>query len=269
MTSADSDGSAAAGRTDTTEVVRRRPRGTPFAPGQSGNPRGRPKGARNLNTIIAAALREQVTVRENDRTKRITKLEAAIRQLVNRAACRRSPGDARGHRARRSGSDPRREARHAPPRDEGRGRDRRAYAPHPERSMTDALSDEEVDAALRNDFYSFMVRCFRDLNTGPSLPALLACRGDGGEARGGSRRPDEAADRQHSAAPSEIARRLGRAARLAARPRSDAAIVNVTYGQELSDKFARDCRAVMTAAWYQRAVRDASCLGPRRRSRNW
>ena len=94
MTSADSDGSAAAGRTDTTEVVRRRPRGTPFAPGQSGNPRGRPKGARNLNTIIAAALREQVTVRENDRTKRITKLEAAIRQLVNRAAS----GEARATR---------------------------------------------------------------------------------------------------------------------------------------------------------------------------
>jgi hypothetical protein len=30
-----------------------------------------------------------------------------------------------------------------------------------------------------------------------------------------------------------------------------AAIVAVTYGQELSDKFARDCRAIMMASWYR------------------
>ena len=29
------------------------------------------------------------------------------------------------------------------------------------------------------------------------------------------------------------------------------AIVNVTYGQDLSDKFARDCRTVMTSEWHQ------------------
>jgi hypothetical protein len=29
------------------------------------------------------------------------------------------------------------------------------------------------------------------------------------------------------------------------------AIVNVAYGQDLSDKFARDCRAIMTSEWYQ------------------
>jgi hypothetical protein len=33
--------------------------------------------------------------------------------------------------------------------------------------------------------------------------------------------------------------------------RPSAAIINVTYGQELSDKFARDCRAIMSARWYQ------------------
>jgi predicted phage terminase large subunit-like protein len=30
-----------------------------------------------------------------------------------------------------------------------------------------------------------------------------------------------------------------------------AAVINVTYGQELSDKFARDCRAIMSTRWYQ------------------
>jgi Family of unknown function (DUF5681) len=65
---------------------RRPPVGTRFRPGQSGNPRGRPKGARNLSTVIAAALSERVAVNENGRRRRITKLEAAVKQLVNRAA---------------------------------------------------------------------------------------------------------------------------------------------------------------------------------------
>jgi len=64
----------------------RPPVGTRFRPGQSGNPRGRPKGARNLSTIVAAALSERVAVNENGRRRRITKLEAAVKQLVNRAA---------------------------------------------------------------------------------------------------------------------------------------------------------------------------------------
>jgi hypothetical protein len=69
----------------------RPPRATRFRPGQSGNPRGRPKGARNVSTVIASALGERVAVTENGRRRRITKLEAAIKQLVNRAAA----GDAR------------------------------------------------------------------------------------------------------------------------------------------------------------------------------
>ena len=64
----------------------RPPLATRFRPGQSGNPRGRPKGARNLSTVIASALSERVAVTENGRRRRITKLEAAIKQLVNRAA---------------------------------------------------------------------------------------------------------------------------------------------------------------------------------------
>ena len=38
--------------------------------------------------------------------------------------------------------------------------------------MTEEVSDEECDAALRDDFYSFMVRSFRDLNAGAAyLPS--------------------------------------------------------------------------------------------------
>ena len=62
------------------------PLATRFPAGTSGNPRGRPKGARNLATVVAATLAERVVVTENGRRKRITKLEAAVKQLVNSAA---------------------------------------------------------------------------------------------------------------------------------------------------------------------------------------
>ena len=40
------------------------------------------------------------------------------------------------------------------------------------------------------------------------------------------------------------------------------AIVNVTYAQDLSDKFARDCRMIMTSAWYQ-SLFDTRLASPR------
>jgi hypothetical protein len=67
------------------------PAATRFRKGASGNPRGRPRGARNFSTVVAATLGERLTITENGRRKRITKLEAAVKQLVNRAA----GGDAR------------------------------------------------------------------------------------------------------------------------------------------------------------------------------
>ena len=57
-----------------------------FRPGRSGNPRGRPKGAGNLGTVLAKTLRERVAVTENGTRRSISKLEAIIKQLVNKAA---------------------------------------------------------------------------------------------------------------------------------------------------------------------------------------
>jgi hypothetical protein len=65
---------------------RRPPLETRFCAGVSGNPRGRPKGARSLASVVATTLGERVAVTENGRRRRITKLEAAVKQLVNRAA---------------------------------------------------------------------------------------------------------------------------------------------------------------------------------------
>lgn len=62
------------------------PASTRFKRGQSGNPNGRPKGTLNIATVLAKALREQVVINEGGKRRVVTKLEAAAKQLVNKAA---------------------------------------------------------------------------------------------------------------------------------------------------------------------------------------
>ena len=57
-----------------------------FVKGQSGNPRGRPPGAKNLKTLLDQALNQPVIVTENGRRRKITKRQAIIAQLVNQSA---------------------------------------------------------------------------------------------------------------------------------------------------------------------------------------
>ena len=59
---------------------------TRFKKGISGNPHGRPKGTRNFATILLATLREKVVFNENGKRMVITKLDAILKQLVNKAA---------------------------------------------------------------------------------------------------------------------------------------------------------------------------------------
>jgi hypothetical protein len=60
---------------------------TRFAKGRSGNPRGRPKGSNNLATLLEQELNAPVPINENGQRKTVTKLHAAVKQLVNKAAC--------------------------------------------------------------------------------------------------------------------------------------------------------------------------------------
>jgi hypothetical protein len=62
------------------------PEHTRFRKGQSGNPKGRPKGTLNMATVLERTLREKVVITENGKRKIITKLEAAIKQLTNQVA---------------------------------------------------------------------------------------------------------------------------------------------------------------------------------------
>jgi len=62
------------------------PASSRFKPGKSGNPKGRPKNSKNFATTLQKELETLVEVTENGRKKTITKREAVVKQLVNKAA---------------------------------------------------------------------------------------------------------------------------------------------------------------------------------------
>ena len=69
----------------------RPPKATRFAPGNSGNPRGRPKGSRSVGAILKGIMTQKVTVTEGGRMRRVSRLEVMLLRLANDAA----RGDAR------------------------------------------------------------------------------------------------------------------------------------------------------------------------------
>ncbi|PLX35622.1 MAG: hypothetical protein C0605_09170 [Hyphomicrobiales bacterium] len=56
-----------------------------FKKGQSGNPKGRPKGQKNAATIIQKALNEKVTVNVNGHRRKMSKLEASLQVVQQKA----------------------------------------------------------------------------------------------------------------------------------------------------------------------------------------
>ena len=63
---------------------KRPPRKHRFKPGQSGNPRGRSKGAKGLKTILKKELSGRVRITESGKTRTISKMELLIKRLVEK-----------------------------------------------------------------------------------------------------------------------------------------------------------------------------------------
>ena len=79
----------AAADADNRVGYRRPPRHSRFQTGQSGNPRGRPRGVKSLPDIVRKIVGQKVTVTENGRARRVPRLEA----ILLRAAGEASRGD--------------------------------------------------------------------------------------------------------------------------------------------------------------------------------
>jgi hypothetical protein len=64
----------------------RPPRQHQFPKGKSGNPRGRPKGAKGLRAELLAAINEPVTITVNGKPKRMRTLSLVLKSLATQAA---------------------------------------------------------------------------------------------------------------------------------------------------------------------------------------
>jgi hypothetical protein len=61
------------------------PKAHQFKSGQSGNPKGRPKGVKNFSTDVAEELAEKIPVTEHGKAIKITKQRALIKALLSKA----------------------------------------------------------------------------------------------------------------------------------------------------------------------------------------
>jgi hypothetical protein len=64
----------------------RPPRKGQFKPGQSGNPRGRPKGSKNIRTYVSEHLNKKISIIEGGKTRKVPRAEAIAIQLATRPA---------------------------------------------------------------------------------------------------------------------------------------------------------------------------------------
>ena len=196
----------------------RPPRHTRFKPGQSGNPKGRPKGTKNLKTDLKEVLGEKIVVREGDRTRTVSKQRAMVIGLVNRTL----KGDARAAGLLLSlitrlidtgeGGDDVQEPLTADELEilsnfedrvsrKNRASDTGAVGNTDEKDDSAMPHDRALlDSVLRHDPVAFTQAQLPDRRPGPALPSQLAYRGDGSSPRTMPAEEDSTADHHNTAA---------------------------------------------------------------------
>jgi hypothetical protein len=61
------------------------PNHSKFKPGQSGNPKGRPKGSKNVHQLLSKILKEKIAITDAGKKMVVEKMEGALRALVNKS----------------------------------------------------------------------------------------------------------------------------------------------------------------------------------------
>lgn len=61
------------------------PKSGQFKPGQSGNPNGRPKGAKNFKTVLEGELLAKVPIKEHGKVRKVQKQEAMVKAVLQKA----------------------------------------------------------------------------------------------------------------------------------------------------------------------------------------
>ena len=64
---------------------KRPPQHSRFKPGRSGNPAGRPKGTKNIETDLKEELSERIAIREGERNLKVSKQRALLKAMMAKA----------------------------------------------------------------------------------------------------------------------------------------------------------------------------------------
>jgi hypothetical protein len=70
------------GRSDNDVGYGKPPKTHQFKPGKSGNPKGRPKGAKSEATMLVELLNRKIEIRQNGKVRKITILEGILHKLA-------------------------------------------------------------------------------------------------------------------------------------------------------------------------------------------
>jgi Family of unknown function (DUF5681) len=68
----------------------RPPLSSRFKPGTSGNPKGRPKGRKNLKTLIKEAMTASILIQEGQNSRRVSRIEGVVLRQLQSALKQRS-----------------------------------------------------------------------------------------------------------------------------------------------------------------------------------